>query len=191
MNDQDDGPLWERAQENDGEAFAVLFDRHRARVYRRAMSLTDGVHDAEDVTAAAFYELWRKRKTVDVVSGSVLPWLLVTTVNLSRNHRRAATRYRSLLQRLPRSDELIHARDDEQMELRARLTTSLAGLSPADAALVVLTSLEDMPVWQAAQALGVKPATARVRLHRIRRRLRDDLHDLDPTLRTSPEGIYS
>jgi len=184
MNDQDDGPLWERAQENDGEAFAVLFDRHRARVYRRAMSLTDGA-------AAAFYELWRKRKTVDVVSGSVLPWLLVTTVNLSRNHRRAATRYRSLLQRLPRSDELIHARDDEQMELRARLTTSLAGLSPADAALVVLTSLEDMPVWQAAQALGVKPATARVRLHRIRRRLRDDLHDLDPTPRTSPEGIYS
>jgi DNA-directed RNA polymerase specialized sigma24 family protein len=95
----DDGPLWTRARSNDGTAFAELFDRHRPRVYRRALSLLGDVHDAEDVTAAAFYELWRKRRTVPLVAGSVLPWLLVTAVNLGlgrrRRHRRRGGRVRA------------------------------------------------------------------------------------------------
>ncbi|WP_084815937.1 RNA polymerase sigma factor [Frondihabitans sp. Leaf304] len=190
QHDNDDGPLWALAQRNDGAGFAGLFDRHRPRVYRRALSLVADPHDAEDVTAAAFYELWRKRKTVALVSGSVLPWLLVTTVNLARNNRRAAGRYRSLLSKLPRSDEPAPAIDVEEIEIRQRLHAALQELSPTDAALLVLTTFEDMPVWQAAQALGLKPPAARVRLHRTRKRLRADLHDLNPSIRTAPEGTF-
>jgi len=184
----DDGALWTRAQSNDGAAFAELFDRHRPRVYRRALSLLGDVHDAEDVTAAAFYELWRKRKTVPLVAESVLPWLLVTAVNLGRNSRRAAARYRKLLDRLPRDEEHVDPVEPEDAEVRERLEASLRGLSPTDAALLVLTTLEDMPVWQAAEAVGLRPPAARVRLHRVRKRLRADLHDLDPTLRSAPGG---
>ncbi|PZF55454.1 sigma-70 family RNA polymerase sigma factor [Curtobacterium sp. MCBD17_034] len=189
MEDEpDDGPLWVLAQRNDGAAFAALFDRHRPRVYRRATSLLQTPHDAEDVTAAAFYELWRKRRTVVLVAGSVVPWLLVTTVNLARNHRRATARYRRLLDELPRDDDTTPAVDAEDLEVRDRLRASVRALSPVDAALLVLTSLEGMPVWEAAQAVGLNPPAARVRLHRMRRRLRDDLHDLDPSIRTAPEG---
>lgn len=190
-DDQDDSALWASAQHDDGAAFAALFDRHQARVHRRAMSLVDGQHDAEDVTAAAFYELWRKRKSVVLVAGSVLPWLLVTTVNLARNTRRAAMRYRSLLARLPRDDAAVIAVDAELVELRRRLEESLRGLSATDAALLVLTTVEGMPVWEAAQAVGLKPPTARVRLHRARRRLRADLHDLDPSFTATPGGASS
>jgi len=190
-DEQDDGRLWVRAQRNDGAAFAELFDRHRARVYRRAVSLLDGSHDAEDIAAAAFYELWRKRKHVVLVADSVLPWLLVTTVNLARNHRRSAGRYKSLLAKLPRGDEPVAPPDAEELEVRERLRRSLEGLSPTDAALLVLTSLEDVPIWQAAEVVGLKPPTARVRLHRTRRRLRDDLHDLNPAINPAPEGNFS
>lgn len=162
----------------------MLFDRHHARVYRRSVSLTDNVHDAEDVTAAAFYELWRKRKTVPLVAGSVMPWLLLTTVNLARNQRRAAMRYDKLIGRLPRSEEAEPQVDAAEVEARDRLRASLRGLSPTDAALLVLTGVEDVPVWQAAQALGLKPPAARVRLHRIRKRLQNELHDLRPNVRT-------
>lgn len=184
----DDGPLWTRALSDDGTAFAELFDRHHPRVYRRALSLLGDVHDAEDVTAAAFYELWRKRRTVPLVAGSVLPWLLVTAVNLGRNSRRAAARYRKLLDRLPREEGHVDPVDPEDAEVRQRLEDSLRGLSPTDAALLVLTTLEDLPVWQAAAAVGLQPPAARVRLHRVRKRLRADLHDLDPTLRSAPGG---
>lgn len=190
-NEQDDGPLWAEALHNDGDAFAVLFDRHRARVYRRAVSLTDSVDDAEDVTAAAFYELWRKRKAVTLVAGSIVPWLLLTTVNFARNHRRAALRYQKLVSRLPRSNEAEPAIEATQLEDRDRLRASLRGLAPTDAALLVLTGVEDVPIWQAAQALGLKPPAARVRLHRIRKRLQIELHDIRPNVRTTTEGHLS
>lgn len=171
--------LWERARQNDGEAFGLLFDLHRHRVYRRALGLVDSQHDAEDITAAAFFELWRKRRSVKPANGSVLPWLLVTVVNLSRNLRRSTTRYQRFLRATPRA-RATEGPDAETMETRKRLAASLGELSPVDGALLVLTVLEGLPIAQAAEVFGLKPSTARVRLHRARARLRADLHDLDP-----------
>lgn len=180
--------MWARAVHDDGAAFALLFDRHRPRIYRRALTLTENTHDAEDVTAAAFYELWRRRRSVTLVAGSVAPWLLVTTVNLTRNHRRAAARYRKLLEELPRSEAVAPAVDAEGLEARRRLRDTIRGLSPVEAALLVLTGVEEMPVLQAAQAVGLTPPAARVRLHRLRQRLQHELHDLRPSVRNAPEG---
>jgi RNA polymerase sigma factor (sigma-70 family) len=172
--------LWDRALQNDGEAFGRLFDLHRHRVYRRALGLVDSQHDAEDITAAAFFELWRKRHSVKPVNGSVLPWLLVAVVNLSRNLRRSTSRYQRLLRAAPR-DTAVDAPDAETLETRTRLAASLGKLSPVDGALLVLTVLEGIPIAQAAEVVSLKPSTARVRLHRARARLRTDLHDLNPT----------
>jgi RNA polymerase sigma-70 factor (ECF subfamily) len=176
----DELELWARARASDGDAFARLFDLHRDRVFRRAVGLVGDVHDAEDVTAAAFFELWRRRRSVTPLSGSVLPWLLVTTVNVSRNIRRSTMRYQRLLRAAPRGEPL-QGPDAEPIEIRDRLAESLNALSPADSALLVLTSLEGVPIVDAARTLGIKPATARVRLHRIRVRMRTELHDLRPT----------
>lgn len=102
MDPFDESVAWRRALDGDGEAFGRLFDAHSARVFRHARRLTSDVHDAEDVVAAAFLELWRRRRDVRTVNDSVLPWLLVTATNLSLNHGRGLRRYRSLLDRLPR-----------------------------------------------------------------------------------------
>jgi RNA polymerase sigma-70 factor (ECF subfamily) len=161
-----------------------LFDLHRDRVYRRALSLLENQHDAEDVTAGAFFELWRKRRSVRLVDGSPLPWLLVTVVNLSRNMRRSTSRYSRLLRATTRR-EAVEGPDAEPIEARDRLATALIQLAPVDGVLLVLTTLEGMPTAQAAEAVGMKPATARVRLHRARSRLRADLHDLDPNSLTA------
>ena len=186
----DEAELWQRARQDDGVAFAALFDLHHARVYRRAFALMGDVHDADDVAAAAFFELWRKRRSVPLVSGSVLPWLLVTTVNLSHNSRRSAARYRALLRNLPHP-ESVSGPDGEQSETSRRLAAALGQLTPVDAALIVLTVLEDLPVASAAEAVGLKPANARVRLHRARARLRVELQDLKPDFRPIVEGSPS
>lgn len=60
----DETALWSRARSGDGRAFAALFDAHRDRAFRHALRLVASAHDAEDVVAAAFFELWRKRDTV-------------------------------------------------------------------------------------------------------------------------------
>lgn len=93
----DEPAAWAAALGNDSDAFAVIFDLHRDRVYRLSLRMTANVHDAEDVTAAAFLELWRHRRSVRVVEGSVLPWLLVTATNLARNLAHGLRRYRALI----------------------------------------------------------------------------------------------
>ena len=185
---EDEAALWQRAQSGEGDAFAALFRLHQSRVYRRALGLTGQVHDAEDVTAAAFFELWRKRRSVRVVNDSVLPWLLVTSVNLARNKLRGDIRHRRLISTLPRGsapDAEVIALDNVQLDiLGVRLSEALAQLTPDDAALLSLTVLDGLSVADAALAIGIKPGAARMRLSRARERLRldlaDDRHALGP-----------
>ena len=172
----DDAALWARVVANDPLAYAELFDRHGQRVYRRALGLVGGVHDAEDVTAAAFFELWRKHRAVRLVAGSVLPWLLVTVVNLSRNHMRGLARYRAAISAISRPE---HAADPaEVVEHRLDGASALAGLSRTDAVLLVLTAVEGLTTAEAATALGLRPGAARMRLSRLRENRRLELRPM-------------
>jgi RNA polymerase sigma factor (sigma-70 family) len=168
----DETALWSRARSGDGRAFAALFDAHRDRAFRHALRLVASAHDAEDVVAAAFFELWRKRDAVPVVDGSVLPWLLVTTTNLARNSGRGIRRYRAAIDRLPRSTDLTDPAETAAERIgREQLLDAVRSLGEPDAALVLLTALEGLTPSEAAEAVGLSPGTARVRLHRARKRL--------------------
>lgn len=166
---------WTSALAGSGEAFAQVFDLHRDRVYRHAMRLNGNVHDAEDVTAGAFFELWRRRTDVALVEGSVLPWLLVTTTNLSRNTARSLRRYRALIDSLPRSTTARSAGEIaleqlEEAQAAQRVREALRSLSKADAALIALTAFEGFSPAEAGAALGISDGAARTRLHRARAR---------------------
>lgn len=172
----DETALWSRARSGDGRAFAALFDAHRDRAFRHALRLVATAHDAEDVVAAAFFELWRRRDVVPIVDGSVLPWLLVTTTNLARNSGRGRRRYQAAIDRLPRSQDLVDpAETAEERIAREQLLDAVRSLGEQDAALVLLTALEGFSPTEAAAAVGLSPGTARVRLHRARKRLQERL----------------
>lgn len=173
----DDSELWSLSLKGDGDAFGLLFDRHHGRIFRHAYRLIPVRHDAEDVVATAFLELWRHREKVRLVNGSILPWLLVTTTNVARNNRRAAFRYRKLLNSLPRADD---ARDplDEVLSrhpleaVNHELAAALGGLGPIDRQLVSLVILEGYTISTAATVLGLTPSAAKTRMFRARERLK-------------------
>lgn len=175
----DEATTWQRALSGEGAAYASLFREHQGRVYRRALSIVEDVHGAEDVTSATFFELWRKRSSVRVVEGSILPWLLATTINLARNYRRGSLRYRDLIASLPRQDspdaELGAVSNVETRLLGIQLSEALARISRSDVTLLVLTALDGLSIVEASTALGIKPGTARMRLSRVRQRLQDSL----------------
>lgn len=180
--------LWRRAAGGDGEAFGVLFDVHRGRVYTAAFRWAGVRTDAEDITASVFLELWRRRDAVRMVDGSVLPWLLVTTANVARNTARSRRRYANFLRQLPQDS---HAPAAEQVALDGarlidpELRAALARLPEQDAALLSMLAFEDMSITDAAAALGVTIQAAKTRLHRARGRVRPLLPDFDPALRTA------
>lgn len=175
-NQPDDAELWSRSLLGEGDAFGMLFDRHRDRIFRHAYRLCPGRHDAEDVLATAFLELWRRRDKVRLVDGSVLPWLLVTTTNVARNARRAAFRYRKLLNALPRADSagdpldaVLSRHPFEAVD--HELAAALRGLGALDQKLISLVALEGYTVAAAASVLGLSPQAAKSRMHRARGRL--------------------
>ncbi|MFE4835918.1 RNA polymerase sigma factor [Arthrobacter sp. NPDC056691] len=181
----DETGLWNRSINGEGEAFRVLYSRHRDRVFRHAYRLCGDRHDAEDLMATAFLELWRRRAKVRVVEGSILPWLLVTTTNTARNRRRAAIRYRRLLDSLPRTDEADRTAQDlsgaAQDGLDQNVARALGTLSAQDMHLVSLVVFEEYTISAAAAVLNLTPGAAKTRMHRARQRMKNALSDEHPT----------
>jgi RNA polymerase sigma factor (sigma-70 family) len=185
----EDEVLWRLGLAGDGEAFGLLFDRHRERVLGHAYRFAATRQDAEDLVAAAFLELWRLRRRVRLVDGSVLPWLLATTTNLGLNAARARRRYRRLLEHLPRAedhpDASVVALEAHSLGIDGRLRDGLGALKPKDAQLLVLVALEGYSVLEAADCLQLSEPAARARLHRARIKLQKQLMGLELT----PRGL--
>lgn len=68
--------------------------------------------------------------------------------------------------------ELAHAIDDEEPGAEARIREMLQPLPPADQEVIWLAVVQGLDGDAVGRALGIKPATARVRLHRALHRLR-------------------
>lgn len=169
----DDGELWTRSLRGDGRAFAGLFDRHRARVFRSVLRLVETTHEAEDVVATTFLELWRLRDRVRIVDGSVLPWLLVTALNVARNAARSRRRYERVLASIP----VVHDNEEldriEALHSERATMAALRSLPAADAAILVLVGFEGLTLSESAQVLGITVEAAKQRLSRARRRARE------------------
>lgn len=168
MDDDD----WALALAGDGDAFGRIFDRHRDRIRRHSHGLVVSPADAEDVVAVTFLEAWRNRRRVRLVDGSLLPWLLVTATNVSRNVRRSSRRYASALSRLPPPTAIDLAPGD------GAATRALRDLSIDDRRVITLCVLYDFTAVEAAHVLGVPVGTVKSRLSRAKQRLATHL---DPT----------
>jgi len=169
-----DGLIWERVLAGDGRAFGELWDRHRDRVFRHARRLLEHQADAEDATAMAFLELWRRRHEARVVDGSLLPWLLVVATNVVRNIARGRRRYRQLLARLPEPELARDAGElaDARLEAARRLA-EFSRLSTTDQQIIALVAFGELSIEDAAAALGISYGAAKTRLSRARARMED------------------
>lgn len=173
---ESDASLWLAATSGSDRAFARIYDRHRRRIYAKALMRLGDIHDAEDAVAAVFLEAWRGRKRVRFVDDSLLPWLLTVTVNVTLNLERSRRRYRRLLAVLPDPGitadhaEVVAEYLDTQPQMR-RLSLAMQRLSQVDQALVELVLVEEMAVNAAAQVLEIPVGTAKSKLHRARKRL--------------------
>jgi RNA polymerase sigma-70 factor (ECF subfamily) len=196
-SESEDEALWLLAINGDGDAFGKLFDRHRDRVLRHALRLVGSPHHAEDITAIAFYEAWRRRKHVRIVNGSIVAWLLVTTNNTVRNHNRQRRRYRAFLDQLPPPSAVKDVADEfassEEREEQARaLRAAFAQLKPQERDVLTLCVIEGLNRRQVAAALGIAEGTVKSRLHRAKIRLGELYKALGPSEfladHTLPEG---
>lgn len=95
-----DAALWLEATSGASASFGVIYDRHKAAVFRHAHASTASVPAAEEIVAIVFLEAWRRRDSIRFVDGSLLPWLLDTTSDLAGGGNRVRRRHRHHLSML-------------------------------------------------------------------------------------------
>ncbi|MEF3403253.1 RNA polymerase sigma factor [Agromyces sp. CCNWLW203] len=190
-----DAALWLEATSGTEASFGVVYDRYRARIFRKAYSRVLDRTDAEDVVAVVFLEAWRRRRDVRFVDGSLLPWLLVVTTNVSLNADRSARRYRRLLAKLPAAEheldpshEVGDRLDSERMS--QQITAALQRLGASDRRIVDLCLVDQLPMATVASVLDLPVGTVKSRLSRARAKLQAELGPLrDPGHATAPPTI--
>lgn len=185
FSDDELAPYVEAARDGDRRAFDELVRRTWSTTYTLAFRLTGSDDDAREVCQDSYLRAYRaiKRFRGDA---RFTTWLHRITVNCASSH--LGRRRRHHHDHLDHDDEvidLVPAHDPvgraEQADLRARVQVALAALPPKLRAVVVLRDIYDLTHEGIADELGISVAAAKVRLHRARRRLRDDLYVPDAT----------
>ena len=166
-------------------AMATVFRTHLDAVYNYCYRRTGSWSAAEDLTSTVFLEVWKNRRRIVELDGTVLPWLYGVAANVCRNHLRSQRRGALALARLP-APELSHHDADVVDQLHTdrragQLRDRLSQLPMADQDVFVLVCWEELSYAQAAIALAIPIGTVRSRLARVRRTLKltDDLEKAD------------
>jgi RNA polymerase sigma factor (sigma-70 family) len=151
---------------SDLEAFSWFFTSEYPQVVRLlTIVLNDGAV-AEDLTQEAFIRLhqhWGKVSRYD----SPEAWVRRVALNRAFSWRRREGKRRGLERAAAAGDE----RTVEPMAWRVDVLRAVRALPPRDRALVALYHLEDRPLSDVAEVLGLREGAAKVALHRARRRL--------------------
>jgi RNA polymerase sigma-70 factor (ECF subfamily) len=176
MNEPTDDALWMRVATGETEAFGVLFERHARLIYNYLFRRTGDWSVAEDLTSVVFLEAYRRRASVDMQAGKVLPWLYGVAGNVLRNQRRSMRRYAAALSRLPAPDPELGIAGDAADRIDAArqvrdVLRRLAQLSERDQEVIALCLWSDLSYEEAALALGIPVSAVRTRLSRARARL--------------------
>jgi RNA polymerase sigma-70 factor (ECF subfamily) len=175
---RDDEELVRLAQKGDRAAFSELVVRHQNEVFTLALRLVRDRELAADVAQEAFVRGWR---ALPKFRGEARfsTWIYRITVNTASSLRsRAAKRRTERLDDLiyePQTGGMTPERAGEIAEIRPRIESALFLLPEGTRAVVVLKDIYGWSHPEIADHLGITVTASKVRLHRARKRLRDEL----------------
>jgi RNA polymerase sigma-70 factor, ECF subfamily len=185
--------LVERACSGDQAAFEALVRATHADTYTLAYRLTGDEEDARDVVQETYLRAYRGLANFRG-DAQFSTWLYRITANCASTHlgRRARHRHDELPDDAPLADERPEIDPQHRAEneaLRGRLRVAIDRLPPRLRAVVVLRDIYDLPHEAIAAELGISETAAKVRLHRARRRLREDLYPPAESSRESDRAV--
>jgi len=172
-----DDEAMRRVAAGDSAALALLFDRHKARLFGFLYHLIGDRAAAEDLLSETFLRLYQARRRYRAGSGFT-PWLFAIARNLALaelRHRGAVNRAHERLIR--ETDCFEEAWEPERDAERERVRTALLALPEEQRAAVVLKEYQGLSYREVAQALGCTEEAARARTYRARTALREALRD--------------
>ena len=169
----------ERAKQGDAEAFEILYDLHRRRVYSLCLRMTANTAEAEDLTQEAFLQLFRKIGTFRGES-AFSTWLHRMAVNVVLMRLR-----KKGLPLVPLEDTVETEEEGPKKELgapdavlagsvdRMELQRAVEALPPGYRSIFVLHDVEGYEHNEIADLVGCSIGNSKSQLHKARMKLRE------------------
>lgn len=177
-----------RAQKGDGEVFGLLVERYERRVFSLVYRLVRRREDVEDLAQEIFIKAFRSLRSYNF-QASFATWLSRVAVNhcydyLRRLRASPVTYYSQMTEEGQRNLE-ARVESTEEGGLNQAERTALRDLmgklldrAPAnDRLILTLKEVEGYSVEEISDLLSLKPSTVKVRLHRARKRILEDLQE--------------
>ena len=167
------GSLMNRMARGDESALEELVTIHGQMLARLIGRLTGWHGDSDDIFQEVLLTAWRRSKHYRE-GGSCEAWLKRIAVNRVKNHYRALSRWQRKLEQI--ADRLASREQPQAIgfveETREPMHLAMQKMRASDRALIVLVYLEELPMAEVAEIVGVRPSALHVRLHRARARLK-------------------
>lgn len=170
-NTVSDEALAAAAQDGDGDAFALLLERHYDRIFRIAYRILGSRAEAEDLTQDLCLALGQK---IGGFAGraAFTTWLTSLVINAGRDRlRRLAARTKAGAG-WAEAEGQRRAEAAEAQAASAWLQAAMAALTPELRETAALVVGEGMAQAEAATALGIAEGTVAWRMDKIKRTLR-------------------
>lgn len=176
----DERELIERSQAGDGEAFGLLVERYKGKVFSLAYGFTRDRALADDLAQEIFIKAYLSLSKFKAMSGFGT-WLYRVAVNHIKDYlRKNKKRLREIS--LEEAGDRVHASADfgpEELSLREQrrevIQAALDGLPDKYRIILTLRDIDGLSYEDISRILGLSPGTVDSRLHRARRKLREKL----------------
>jgi len=175
-----------RCQRGEHEAFAPLVERYQRRVFSLVFRIIRRRDEVEDLAQEIFFKAFRAISSYNFQS-SFGTWLARVAVNhcydYLRRERASRVSYywqmkeetRQALEAKAESPQAAGLNTEQQTALRDWVDKLLGRAPVNDRIILVLKEVEDLSVEEIGDILKLKPGTVKVRLHRARKRMLEDV----------------
>ena len=173
----DDGHIVHECLSGNAEAFALLVDRYKTRIFVLVYAKIGHVQDAEDITQDAFLNAFRKLSTLRRWD-NFYAWLYSIAMNRCKEFYRTQQRRIDTALQFTQSSNIQADMDTQSDRLRnQQLHEALASLPEMHRQVLMLRYMAGMKSKEIARALRVSPNTVNQRLMRARSKLKTVLSE--------------
>ncbi len=179
MKYQDDNHYIDRVLNGDVAAYALLVSKHKNLVFSIALKILNNREDAEEIAQDCFLKVFQALKTFERKS-KFSTWLyrIVYNAAISRTRKKK-------LEQVPMDNYVIDNYTEDEMvegigeidpeEQKVMVERALERLTNDDNLLVTLFYKGENSIEEISNITGLTMSNVKVRLHRIRKKLHDEL----------------
>lgn len=174
MTNDPDVPIIDKVLAGEQSLYAELVNRYKSYAYTIALKIVLNRVEAEEVAQDAFVKAYHNLKSFHRES-KFSTWLYRIVFNTAISYRR---KNRPDFQSIE-TTRLSHGHEGEdrleRTDKRRFLEAAMNRLNQADRTALTLFYLEEFSLEEIAEVTGMQANTAKVRIHRARQRLADEL----------------